>query len=161
MEPRLKDKYCEYTLPVGFHPYWETGKGEVTIGDFLGRQILYRFDYAEHIEMMKSKEVSYLTLPLYRQFEEQIKTIYSDVLGSYFGVVDRSLGVLVYMSDTGDILRVSLTMDEKLSDRITKEQFKQFADRIKETVTMSDYFEVKLVSEGGCFVEPVWVGDRQ
>lgn len=98
---------------------------------------------------------------LNRQFEEQIKTIYSDVLGSYFGVVDRSLGVLVYMSDTGDILRVSLTMDEKLSDRITKEQFKQFADRIKETVTMSDYFEVKLVSEGGCFVEPVWVGDRQ
>lgn len=160
-EPRLKDKYCEYTLPIGFHPYWETGKGEVTIGDFWGRQILYRFDYAERIEMMKSKEVSYLTLPLYRQFEEQIKTIYSDVLGSYFGVVDRSLGVLVYMSDTGDILRVSLTMDEKLSDRITKEQFKQFADRIKETVTMSDYFEVKLVSEGGCFVEPVWVGDRQ
>lgn len=33
MEPRLKDKYCEYTLPIGFHSYWETGKGEVTIGD--------------------------------------------------------------------------------------------------------------------------------
>ena len=161
MEPRLKDKYCEYTLPIGYHPYWETGKGEVTIGDFWGRQILYRFDYAERIEMMKSKEASFLDLPLYRQFEEQIETIYSDVLGGYFGVIDRKLDVLVYMSDTGDILRVSLTMDEKLSDRITKEQFKQFADRIKETVTMSDYFEVKPVSEGGYSLESVWVGDKQ
>jgi len=161
MEPRLKDKYCEYTFPIGYHPYWETGKGEVTIGDFWGRQILYRFDYAERIEMMKSKEASFLDLPLYRQFEEQIETIYSDVLGGYFGVIDRKLDVLVYMSDTGDILRVSLTMDEKLSDRITKEQFKQFADRIKETVTMSDYFEVKPVSEGGYSLESVWVGDKQ
>lgn len=161
MEPRLKDKYCEYTLPIGFHPYWETGKGEVTIGDFLGRQILYRFDYAERIEMMKSKNVSYLSIPLYNQFQEQIETIYSNVLGDYFGVIDRLLSVWIYISDAGDILRVSLGMDKALSDRITKEQFKQFADRIKETVTMSDYFEVKPISEGGYSLEQVRVGDKQ
>ena len=161
MEPRLKDKYCEYTLPIGFHPYWETGKGEVTIGDFLGRQILYRFDYAERIEMMKSKNVSYLSIPLYNQFQEQIETIYSNVLGDYFGVIDRLLSVWIYISDAGDILRVSLGMDKALSDRITKEQFKQFADRIKETVTMSDYFKVEPVSEGGCSVELIRVGDKR
>lgn len=161
MEPRLKNKYCEYTFPIGFHPYWEVGKGEVTIGDFFGGQILYRFDYAERIEMMKSKNVSYLSIPLHNQFQEQIETIYSNVLGDYFVVIDRLLSVWIYISDAGDILRVSLGMDKALSDRITKEQFKQFADRIKETVTMSDYFKVEPVSEGGCSVELIRVGDKR
>ena len=134
----------------------------MTIGDYFGGDILYRFDYAAHIETMKSKKASYLSLPLYCQFEKQIETIYSDVLGDYFeGVNEVRARTLVYISDAGDILRISLAMDRKFSDRITKEQFKQFADRIKETVTMSDYFEVKPISEGGYSLEQVRVGDKQ
>lgn len=56
---------------------------------------------------------------------------------------NKRVGINMRISSKGEILNISISVVKEFANRITKEQFLQFANRIKSTIVTSDYMELK------------------
>lgn len=104
---------------------------------------LYCVDYVPNYVKMGYQRYPSMDDKAIMKLRDDVYPIYQEILGDCFKNINKRVGINMRISSKGKILNISISVVKEFADRITKEQFLQFANRIKSTIVTSDYMELK------------------
>lgn len=114
---------------------------------------VYRLEYIT----IEYRSMKYIEIPpfSYEDLMEQnkkIDAVFKKTLGKHVHGLNNRLGVNMDISTKGDILNISLSVKKEFAVNIDEDSFERFATEVKNSITVSDFLDLKRVSnkEGYC-----------